>query len=676
MWVWVGLLVVLSACVRYALARRIVAPWIMVDELIYSELAKSFAGTGHFLLRGASTGAYGFVYPALLSPAWALFHAVPQAYAAAKAINSVVVSLAAIPAYLLALRVCSRPYAFAAAVLAMSVPTLLFSGMLMTENVFYPAFLLAALAMVVWLERPDLTRTLLLFGAFLLAYVTRAQAVAFLPAMATAPFLVSGRRALREFRWFFIGGASAVLLLVLVQAARGSSIFGVFGAYEVAGHAGYTAGGVFHWWVYHWEELILSLGVVPFVALVVLTGTMRGRPRNERAFLAATLTLSFWVVLEVAAFASEQSLRVEERNMFYVAPLFLTALMLWVERSCPRPREIAWPAAVAAVALVTALPYVKLIGLPAVSDTTALLPLWSIAPSFGGIPNVHWVVLVASVGACLLFLFVPVRYALAVPLLVFVYFGISQKPIEAKYRQFSILNQFQGITVSHPDWIDRAVGRNADVSMIWSGNTDRFSLWENEFFNRSLKRFYYTSAPLPGDLPEQPLTVDRATGLMRGPDGKVVQSRYVLTDETVDIGGRVVARDKLKHIVLLQIDGPLRQVSRVEGLYPQDTWSGRTATYTRLGCRGGTVVATLQSDPGLFTKPTTVTAFVNGREVARTRVAPTATRLLRVPLARKGEACSVTFTVSPTAVPNIVTKGQNPDPRVLGAHFTRFQYRP
>ena len=45
-------LVVVSAGVRYALARRIVAPWIMVDELIYSELAKSFADSGHFLLRG------------------------------------------------------------------------------------------------------------------------------------------------------------------------------------------------------------------------------------------------------------------------------------------------------------------------------------------------------------------------------------------------------------------------------------------------------------------------------------------------------------------------------------------------------------------------------------------------------------------------------------------------
>jgi hypothetical protein len=32
--------------------------------------------------------------------------------------------------------------------------------------------------------------------------------------------------------------------------------------------------------------------------------------------------------------------------------------------------------------------------------------------------------------------------------------------------------------------------------------------------------------------------------------------------------------------------------------------------------------------------------------------------------------------VSPIAVPKVVTKGQNPDPRELGIHFTRFTYRP
>ena len=131
-WGWLTALVVVSAVIRYALGRQAVAPWIMVDELIYSELAKSFAATGHFLLRGDSTAAYGIVYPALISPAWAIFDRVPQAYAAAKAINSVAISLAAVPAYLLARRVLSRPYAIAAAVLTVSVPSMLYAGMLMT----------------------------------------------------------------------------------------------------------------------------------------------------------------------------------------------------------------------------------------------------------------------------------------------------------------------------------------------------------------------------------------------------------------------------------------------------------------------------------------------------------------------------------------------------------------
>jgi hypothetical protein len=671
-WAWVALLVVVSFGVRYALARRIAAPWIMVDELVYSELAKSFASGGHFLLRGTSTGAYGFVYPGLLAPAWAAFHSITQAYAAAKIVNSLVVSLAAIPAYLLARRVCSKWYALGAAVLCMAVPMLLFAGMLMTENAFYPAFLLVALAMTLWLERPDLKRSAFVLGAFVLAYLTRAQAVAVLPALATAPFLVSGRRALREFRWFFAAGAAAVLLVVVVQVARGSSIFGVFGAYEVAGHAGYTVDGVARWFLYHWEELILSVGIVPFAATLTLAVTMGGRPRHERAFLATTVTLAFWLVLEVAAFASEQSLRVEERNMFYVAPLFLIGLMLWVERRCPRPWLVAVPSAVAAVALAASLPYKKLIGLPAVSDTSALLPLWALAPSIGGIGNVRWVVLGVGIAACLLFLFVPPRWALVVPALVLVYFAVSQKPLEAKYRQFSLANLFQGIGGMRPDWVDHAVGGDADVAFIWTGNVDKYSLWENGFFNRSVRRYYNTAGPLGGDLPETTITAHPRTGVFRTPDGNPVRVQYVLADDSIDVGGRLVARDKEKGISLLRIDGLLRQASRVTGLYPQDTWSGPSVTYTRLGCRGGTLTVELQSDPSLFTEPVTVTASTG----QRVEVGPTETKHLRVPLRPSGTTCTVRFTVSPTLVPKEVTHGANPDPRRLGAHFTRFVYSP
>jgi hypothetical protein len=38
--------------------------------------------------------------------------------------------------------------------------------------------------------------------------------------------------------------------------------------------------------------------------------------------------------------------------------------------------------------------------------------------------------------------------------------------------------------------------------------------------------------------------------------------------------------------------------------------------------------------------------------------------------------CRVVYTVTPTAVPEEVTGGENPDPRELGAHFDRFVYRP
>src|SRR6476646_2446425 len=91
---WLAVIVVASSAVRIALAHRIVTPWIMVDELVYSELAKSLAANGHFLVRGVPSNGYGFVYPAVIAPAFGLFGSVPRAYAVAKDINAVVMSLA------------------------------------------------------------------------------------------------------------------------------------------------------------------------------------------------------------------------------------------------------------------------------------------------------------------------------------------------------------------------------------------------------------------------------------------------------------------------------------------------------------------------------------------------------------------------------------------------------
>jgi Dolichyl-phosphate-mannose-protein mannosyltransferase len=669
-WAWVAAIVVVSAAVRYVLARRTAAPWIMVDELIYSELAKSFAASGHFLIRDHATAAYGVVYPALISPAWAIFDAIPHAYAAAKAINSVLMSLAAVPAYLLARRVLSRPYAVAAALLTVAVPSMVYTGTLMTENAFYPIFLLAALALVAWLERPTTLNTVLLLAVCALAFLTRAQAVALLPAVVTAPLLASGRSALRRYRLLYGIVAAAVVTVVVVQELRGASPLGVLGAYEVVSSSTYTVGGVSHWFLYHVAELDLSLGVLPFAALFLLAAQARRLPRNVQIFVAAAFALSFWLVLEVAAFASTQGLRIEERNMFYVAPLFLIALLAWIEQRAPRPAVLAVAAAALAAGLPAVLPIRSLINVNAVSDTLAILPLWSLEPSTFSLGALRAVVIVAAVVAGLVILLVPRRFALILPLLVLAYFAASQKPIEGMHRATSMGSLFAGITNSHPDWIDRAVGRNADVAAIWSGNTDRHAIWENEIFNRSVGAVYRTGPAFSGGLPEPAVSVARRTGLLLD-EGKPIRVPYALTDGSLELDGKVLANDPRKGMLLYRVDGPLRQVSRVEGLYPQDTWSGKTVTYTRLECRGGSVSALLQSDPSLFKTAQIVRA--EGRSVAVPR---TGTRILRVPLRPHAGVCTVRFDVARTLVPAIATKGYNPDRRPLGVHFTRFTYHP
>jgi hypothetical protein len=379
-------------------------------------------------------------------------------------------------------------------------------------------------------------------------------------------------------------------------------------------------------------------------------------------------------MLEVSAFASVHQLRVEERNTFYVVPLFLVALLVWIDRGAPRPTTAVAAAVLAAGALPGVLPYQRLITTNAVSDTLTILPIWSLQSSLFPIEQTALVVVLAGMCAAALFVFVPARYALVLPALILGYFAVQQKPIEGKHKTASVGALFAGITLPR-DWIDQRVGHDATVTTIWSGNTSAYAIWENEIFNRSLRRFYFLHSQLAGDLPEQKVKVDPETGVM-GSRGSPVRSRYALTDSSVELDGKQLDQDPRTGMTLYETNGPLRQVSQVTGLYPEDTWSGRYASYTRLGCHGGMLRVGLQSDPGLFTKPQTVFARIGGKEAARVQVPAGGAADLVVPLPRGERVCNVDFEVTPTAVPVEVTKGFNPDTRELGIHFTRFIYKP
>jgi hypothetical protein len=681
-WAWLAAIVTASFLLRAWLARDMVAPFIMVDELIYSELARSVASSGDFLVRDLPASGYSLVYPLLISPAYVLFDSLPTAYGAVKTINAAAMSLAAVPAYLLARRMLGVGLSLLAAVLAVALPSLAYTGTVMTENVFYPVFLLVALQLVLVLERPTGKRVAALVGLLALAYATRVQAVAVVPAIAVAPVLFGLferrplRAALRPFLPLYGVLAAGAALVVLAQVVRGRSLTDLFGAYSVVGDHDYAVRDVADYLVWHLAELDLYLGVLPVAATIMLTGLVRGQPRPVQAFLAATLPLTAFLALAVAAFASEFAGRIQERNLFVVAPFFLIALLVWVDRGAPRrPVWLAAGAALGAALFPLAIPFERFIDTAAISDTLALLPIWN---AFGHLPfggSIDWTVAVGGLVAGALFLLVPARVALVTAASVLAYLMVVSYSVWTGTRGFERASAgalFQGIPALARDWIDSEVGRDAAVAVLWTGRTDRFTVNQNEFFNRSIGPVYFIGGPTPGGVGERGVRVD-GKGAVRFLDGTRVRDELMLLDGTFDPDGDPLAREPLTGMTLWRLDGPLQTANiRITGLYPNDTWSGDAVRYRKEPCRPGTLAVALGSDPSLFDEATTVVARNAGSVVGRIRLAPDSGRVvLRVPLRPRNGICRIDFQISPTAVPHEVDP-TNADDRVLGAHFYGF----
>jgi hypothetical protein len=680
-WAWLTAIVVASAALRALLARQLVAPFIMVDELIWSELARGIAGAGEPLLRDQPNPGYSVVYPLLISPAYLLFDSLPTAYAAVKTMNALLMSLAAIPGFFVARRVVGRSYALLAAVLTVAVPSLAYTGTVMTENAFYPLFLVVILVLLVSLERPTPLWAVLLLALAGLAYATRVQAVALVPAILLAPLVLAlfERRGLREtvsrFRWLYGIVLGAAVVALAVQAAGG----GLLGAYEPVSEGGYDAGKALRYLWWHLAELSLYVLVIPLAATIVLVARARSLDARLQAFLATTVSVTVCLLPVVAVFASRFSDRIEERNMFYVAPLLCIALLAWIERGAPRPRVLASVAAGASALLVVGVPFDRFLTTSAITDTLMLLPLWSLQDHVGE----SWITVVALAAAVALavaFLFVPRRYTLALPLLVLGLWILAIRPIwwgTHGFERFSRGVLFQGIRKANRDWIDKALPSGTDAAFLWTGRTDRLTVQISEFFNRQVGPVYYVTDPTPGGLPERRVRIDPKSGRVTLPDGSPVRDRFLLADSSFEPDGQLLGQDLGWRVRLWRVNAPLVAAVRVTGLYPNDTWSGRQVTYLRRRCKPGRLSVDLSSDDKLFLRPQTVVATSNGSVVGRVRLHGNRHVVLTVPVepVPGTSECRVVYTVSPTAVPSEVVEGST-DHRELGAHFNLFLYRP
>lgn len=579
-WAWLAGIVLISTWAEILIGRGIQSPTVFSDELIYSELARSFSDGGHFLLRDVPTTAYGplsRLYPVLIAPAYNLSGNAVQAFEFVKVINSALMSLAALPAYFVARRLLSRNSALVAAVLAVAVPSIVYSGMVMTESAAYPAFLICALAIIASLEEPSARRQVAVLAAIGLAFSVRAQAIALLPAYLTAIALLGcleskpGTR-LRDLRrnlapynptWLTLAGG--VALVVAVQAGRGRSPIDLVGSYQVV--AGDTVfGSVPRWFLYHLADLDLYVGVVPFAAFCALIprALRAGSSRPLRVFAVAALSVLVWMTLLVAVFSSSVwgLGRLHERNLFYVVPLILIGFLAFFELEGVRDRRLALGAAIVAGALPAALPFAQLVKGARV-DALALVPWANTLVSKGAVP------LAMAVFAALLstLVFAPRHFMPILISVVALNFLVIGSAAAWHVRESARL--LADVRV-HQSWIEDAVGRNAQVAAVWFPNPSAcvpFSRWyrrelalfENEFFNRNISSVYYVGQPVD-QLPSERLLVDRATHVLTSLGPGDFAPRYLAVGEEVRLGAPVVARDRQTRTVLYRVRGPVRVI--------------------------------------------------------------------------------------------------------------------
>ncbi len=682
-------IVLISMLVRIVLNRDATGPWIFIDEMIYSELGKSaFDG---FKIRGVPINGYGYVYPLVISPAYLVFENLIDAYTAVKAINALVMSLTAIPVYFIARTIMRTRWALAAAALAVAIPAMTYTSVVMTESVFYPVFALAVLFVVRAITRPTLVRQVLVFAGTLLCFETRPQGAVIVPAFAVSIVLfaifdartTAGESWLRALfvrlraywlTWLIIvGGAVAVVIL---QSARGKSLSSLLGAYAIVAEEQdrYQLRSVVAWYLQHIAEFDLWLGVVPFAALLFLIGfaACRSATREVRVFATVALPMILLMTAVVSAFAVFANVsRVEERNLFYIGFLALIAVCWWVSEGLPRqPRWFVIAVAASAV-LPVALPYGALINQTAVSDTFGLFLPWAIQNRLGDPALTPYVVAFGALVAVLVLVLVRPAVAWLVVAVVAGFFVISSTAVDKRTDKASQGALTQGISGT-PDWIDKAVPAGTSVSILYPGTLEPLKIWENEFFNRSLGSVYAIGVALPGQLPETVAQIDN-DGAVTDRSGNPLTGEYVLSDTSVHLEGELIAADEPRGMSVVRTSGQWRITEAVAGVMG-DQWSGAEFSYVRYRCDGGAVRVVMASDSQLHPTPVTVTPVVGDTDLAPVSVAPVGETAVTTKLVPTDGLCMVRFRVDPTAVPALVFGA--PDTRALGVLVRSVEFVP
>lgn len=568
--------IIVCAFLAYALLTTGVdGPRVHPDEELYTMAASSLVAGDGLTLRGEHFG-FGPLLPLMLAAIIRLAGSVDAAYDWFKFANALCFALTAVPVYLLARRLVSAWWAVVAAGLSVAIPSAISVGTVMTESLSYLATAWALYAIAIALERPSVLRQLAVLAAVAAAFFTRPQYgvlyATWIGALAilwlVAPWARPRTRA--ELLRFWPTALPLVLGVIVFGArlASGGAASGSFGAYAVLWR-GYDPLDVGKWFVYHLGDFAVYLAVVPVavapIVLWALTRAGRAGSRPAAAFVALFAAANVSGLLVVAAFASSPwgFDRLHDRYGFYLLPLWLIGLVVWLDTGLPRPFLATAIGVIAALALPLILPFGQLANEAGIDTVPGALWVRIEAELAGPGPASGQLALgVFVIGLIAATFLLPRRIArIAVPVAVAATFAAMSYFAWDRMVGAPEDEVFAGGL--QRAWIDERLQGHPSVMKLYAETAcesalERHAIYLTEFFNSTVDRAAYVTGSTPDGLPI--VRVDVAPSGMLEHSGTPLVADYVFTQPGIELAGRRVAEGTAARLVLWHVGGAVRVV--------------------------------------------------------------------------------------------------------------------
>jgi hypothetical protein len=574
---WLIAIAGLSFVLRIALLAEVHGPWVFPDELYYQKLAQSIGRGDSLALFDKHGLSVPPLYSAVLAPIYGLGASASAAYEWIKIVNAILMSLSVIPIYKIARFVLPRSGSLIVAGLSALAPLMYYSALATSENLTYPLFLIAIWAMLIAIRSPGWQTDALVLASIIGASAARFQMVVLFPAALSAVALAAllGREGSRESRtrslarslrehWLIVG---SVVALALVAVGHGLRSFG--GVYSDLGEGRFPPPWrLFDLVVQHLAGLDLAVGVIPFVgSLVAGYVFFRHGARNDAvAFAAVAVSVTSWFLVEVGIFSADlisqnpgAEVRIHERYLFYVVPLFLVALIAAVRFSESRASfRVFFTAALIAGLLPAAIPFHKVINNSIVADSFGLQ---SYGKQVGDkiVPIEHATIAAISTAALLGLVYVLVRNKMrGVVILTLVIFAVMTATVRTRIVSAAGGETEAVLPKDHRDWVDQARPKG-DVVLVTGVGTKgdqvtpeipALAAWQTAFNNFSITSVYYSCDPAFGTaFGEKRISMDRNGQLLAG--GRALRAHYAVVPPGFGVRGRVLAWNRKGGLVLV-----------------------------------------------------------------------------------------------------------------------------